>query len=221
MQEIIFTVVPTAFFLSFGHCIGMCGGFVISYTAKLKDKSKSVAFGYSFAYHSSRVVAYMFLGLIGGFFGSIFATTSNFMGIFQFIIGAFLVILGVALIKRGEILKLIENDKIWSKFLAKPTKFAMSQTSLSGFCLLGFLNGLIPCGVVYTFLAMAILSGSVVKGIFIMFVFGISTMPTLLGLSFISNALTFKFQKTMLFISGILVVLFGVHSMYLGFMAYA
>lgn len=219
MIETIFTVVPMAFMLSVGHCIGMCGGFVIAYSSRLSSKSKGVGLIYSFVYQISRVLAYALLGLIAGYFGSIFAVTTKLIGYVYFFIGIFLVILGYALIKRGEILKFIENDKIWTKFLAKPFRNLASKNSILSFAMLGFLNGLLPCGLVYTFIAMAILSGSVIKGVFIMTIFGLSTMPTLIFLSFIANLLNTKFQKTMLYISGTLVMVFGIYSMYKGFVA--
>lgn len=218
MSELL-AIVPMAFMLSVGHCVGMCGGFVIAYSTRLSSKTKRVAFIYSFMYQISRVFAYAVLGLIAGYFGSLFAMTSKFMGYFHFFIGAFLVLLGYALIKRGEILKFIENDKIWNKFIAKPFKNLASKESILAFGLLGFLNGLIPCGLVYTFIAMAMLSGSVIKGVVIMSIFGLCTMPTLLFLSFISNFLNSKFQKTMLFISAFIVMAYGIYSMYSGFIA--
>lgn len=219
MIETILTVVPMAFMLSFGHCIGMCGGFVIAYSSKLTSKGKTMAFLYSLSYQMSRILAYVILGLIAGYFGSLFAVTSKFIGFFHFFVGVFLVVLGYALIKRGEILKFIENDIFWSKFLSKPFRNLASKNSFLSFCMLGFLNGLIPCGLVYTFIAMAMLSGSVVKGMFIMFVFGISTIPSLLFLSLISSILNTKFQKIMLLISCIVVITFGLYNMFIGFVA--
>ncbi|CZE48970.1 sulfite exporter TauE/SafE family protein [Campylobacter geochelonis] len=212
-------IVPMAFFVSFGHCLGMCGGFVMAYSVKLAKKSKFEAFYYSLSFHISRVFAYVLLGFIAGYFGSIFAFSSQIMGYVKFAIGLFLVVLGVALIKRGELLKFIENDKIWKKFFAKPTKFAMQESSFGSFVLLGFLNGFLPCGVVYTFLAMAIMSGSAIKGAFIMVIFGISTIPSMLGLSFVTNLLNLKLKQIMLYISAILIIAFGIYNAYLGFEA--
>jgi len=40
MLETALIIAPMAFMLSFGHCLGMCGGFVVAYSAKLSKKSK-------------------------------------------------------------------------------------------------------------------------------------------------------------------------------------
>ena len=213
------SIIPMAVLMSFGHCLGMCGGFVIAYNTKLTKKTKFKAFIYAFSYHLNRVLAYVMLGILGGFFGSFFKFSQKSLGFLHFFIGILLVIFGIALLKRGALLKFIENDKIWSKFLAKPSKFAMKSENLSGFCLLGFLNGLLPCGVVYTALAMAIMSASVAHGALIMAVFGICTIPTLLGFSFVINLLGLKFKNTMLTLSAIFIIAYGIYHAYLGFTA--
>ena len=213
------SIIPMAVLMSFGHCLGMCGGFVIAYNTKLTKKTKFQAFIYALSYHLSRVFAYISLGILGGFFGSFFKFSQKGIGFLHFFIGILLVIFGIALLKRGALLKFIENDKIWSKFLAKPTKFAMQSSSYFSFCLLGFLNGLLPCGVVYTALAMAIMSADVVQGGLIMFVFGIFTIPTLLSFSFVINLLGLKFKNAMLTLSAIFIIAYGIYYTYLGFMA--
>ena len=215
----LISIIPMAVLMSFGHCLGMCGGFVIAYNTKLTRKTKFQAFIYALSYHLSRVFAYVFLGILGGFFGSFFKFSQKGMGILHFIIGILLVIFGIALLKRGVLLKFIENDKIWSKFLANPAKSAMQSENYFSFCLLGFLNGLLPCGVVYTALATAIMSADAVKGAIIMAVFGICTIPTLLGLSCVINLLSLKFKNTMLSLSAIFIIAFGIYRAFLGFMA--
>lgn len=212
-------IIPMAFLLSFGHCVGMCGGFVMAYSVKLNTKSKFEVFIYALFYHLSRISAYIVLGAIAGAFGSIFAVTARLQGYIYFFVGILLIILGIALIRRGEILKFIENDTLWSKFLGRFTKFAMQSSSLKGFCLLGFLNGLLPCGVVYIFIAMAITSSDILMGSYIMAVFGICTIPVMLLFSTAVNLLSLKFKNTMLLLSAILVIVFGIYNAYLGFMA--
>ncbi|MSN96144.1 sulfite exporter TauE/SafE family protein [Campylobacter sp. FMV-PI01] len=212
-------IFSTALFLSFAHCIGMCGGFVLAYSIKLAKKTKLEAFFYSISYHFARICAYVFLGILANFFGSIFAISSKLSGIFHFLVGVFLIILGAGLLKRGEILKFIENDKIWQKFFKNRTKNALKKDGFLSFLILGFLNGLIPCGVVYTFVAMAMLSKSVFSSILIMLTFGIATLFSLLFMAFLSKILNDKFKHLMFIISSVLIIIFGIYSAYLGFIS--
>jgi len=219
MIETLAIVVPTAFMLSFGHCLGMCGGFVIAYNVKLAKFDKKTAFFYSLVYQISRVLTYCLLGAIAGFFGSFFHVSARFQGFFYFVIGVIFVILGLALIFRGKLLALVENDRIWQKIFKKPIQNALNSDKISNFAILGFFNGLIPCGVIYTFLVHAIRSQSALNGAVIMLVFGICTLPALLGFSAVTNLLNLKFKKAMLIVSSLIIIIFGIYNAYLGFLA--
>jgi sulfite exporter TauE/SafE len=54
----------------------------------------------------------------------------------------------------------------------------------------GMLWGLVPCGLVYSVLPLAFLSGDVATGAALMFAFGLGTLPNLLLISTFSAALT-------------------------------
>lgn len=217
MSFYIYSIIPMALMLSLTHCLGMCGGFVLAYNAKLSKKNPKIAFFYSFSYQISRVFAYICLGALGGYFGSFFKISVRAEAFLHFFLGLFLAFLGVALLMRGKILAFIENDKIYQKFLAKPLKYAFSKDSYTSFLLLGFLNGLLPCGVVYTFLAMAIMSSSLIKGAIIMAIFGIFTMPLLLSFSFVLNLLNLKYKSAIFTLSAVFIIVFGIYNSYLGF----
>ena len=71
-------------------------------------------------------------------------------------------------------------------------KSAMSaqlrQRSLRSLTLLGMLNGLLPCGLVYVALAGAVSSGGIVSSILYMACFGVGTLPTMLGIGIFGKA---------------------------------
>jgi len=66
-------------------------------------------------------------------------------------------------------------------------KTAMSaqlrQRSFRSLALLGMLNGLLPCGLVYVAMAGAVARGTILNGIFFMALFGLGTLPTMLSIS--------------------------------------
>jgi sulfite exporter TauE/SafE len=66
-------------------------------------------------------------------------------------------------------------------------KTAMSaqlrRRSFRSLTLLGMLNGLLPCGLVYVAMAGATARGTLSAGILYMAVFGFGTLPTMLGIS--------------------------------------
>jgi hypothetical protein len=59
----------------------------------------------------------------------------------------------------------------------------LQRRSLRSLGLLGLLNGLLPCGLVYVAMAGAVARGTLPDGIFFMVWFGLGTLPTMLGIS--------------------------------------
>ncbi len=76
------------------HCISMCGGFVLSYTAKNAQNNKSSYLDH-FWYGSGKVISYTIIGAIFGLIGSIIAFTPLMRGIIGVLAGLFLVIFGI------------------------------------------------------------------------------------------------------------------------------
>ncbi|HOW32340.1 MAG TPA: sulfite exporter TauE/SafE family protein, partial [Bacteroidales bacterium] len=88
--------------------------------------------------------------------------------------------------------------------------------SFSSLFLIGLLNGLLPCGLVYIAIAGSIGSGSALMGAIYMALFGLGTMPMLLAINlsggFISTSLRKKINKLipiLVIIVGILFILRG------------
>jgi hypothetical protein len=75
----------------------------------------------------------------------------------------------------------------------------LRRRSLGALCLLGLLNGLLPCGLVYVACAGAAATGGVVTGVSYMLVFGLGTVPMLLALGLaghlLNASLRLRFQK--------------------------
>ncbi|QQF52895.1 sulfite exporter TauE/SafE family protein [Campylobacter fetus] len=214
----VFSIISIALMFSISHCIGMCGGFVMAYNAKLSNKTRKEIVFLSISYHLSRVFAYVCLGILFGFFGSIVILNLKTKGFVFFIVGIFLVILSIALIKRGKLLAFIENDKIGNLIMRFFKKFSKRNDAPS-FMILGFLNGLLPCGVVYYFLALSLSSGSIFNGFLVMFIFGLSTLPVMLIFSGTVGLVSAKFKHTMTIATSVIIAIYGVYLSYLGFMA--
>ena len=88
----------------------------------------------------------------------------------------------------------------------------------SSFYLIGFLNGLLPCGMVYVALTSAIATQSVLQGGMIMAFFGLGTMPALImvaiGGQYMDRTVRTKLQSLLpvfIFSMGILLILRGLN----------
>ena len=165
-------ILSVAALSSVGHCVGMCGGFAILLARFLSGKGKIFSAAMIAGYNLARICAYMLLGFIFGSLGGVFTLSLAARGYLFFAIGVFIAVMGVALIRRGAVLNFIEKNAFLSKILNEKMKAAIAKNSAIGFLTLGFLNGLLPCGVVYYFLALAVASGSGAKGAAIAATFG-------------------------------------------------
>ncbi|HHP0355688.1 TPA: sulfite exporter TauE/SafE family protein [Campylobacter lari subsp. concheus] len=206
-----------AFLSSFGHCYGMCGGFVLAYT----QLSKQIKLPFSlliFSYHLSRIFAYVCLGVFFGIFGNLFSFSEFAKGIMLFAIGIFMVVLAFALIFKGKFLAFFESSLIFDCVIKKNISRLIQNKSLKSTLFLGFLNGFVPCGLVYFYIAFGMSAQNVYLAALIMLIFGLSTLPALIFFAYFSKTLNEKFQKIASLISYILIFFYGMYFSYTGFM---
>lgn len=216
----IITIISIAFLGSFGHCVGMCGGIVIAYSStKIKNEysKKTQAFAH-LLYSFGRVTTYMILGALFGFIGGVVSFDNLTSGILLLITGVLMVLVGFSLLGKIKFLTILEHSCSKSPLYQKTFKSLLSSESLFSFYLLGMLNGLLPCGFVYIFAITAASTGSAFWGAFVMFIFGLSTIPALFSLGFFIGL--FKqsnLRDLFIKIASILVIIFGIYIAYKGY----
>jgi sulfite exporter TauE/SafE len=80
------------------------------------------------------------------------------------------------------------------------------------------LNGLLPCGLVYSFAVFAASTASPLWGALVMFVFGLGTLPTLFLLGHVTKFLQRgSLRDVMMKLAAMLVVLYGAMTLYKGY----
>lgn len=219
----IISIISIALLGSFGHCIGMCGGIVVAYTSmKVKaDDSKAKQIIAHLAYGFGRVTSYTFLGAIFGLLGSVIAFTNSTKALLFFVTGVLMVLVGLSLLGKIKFLTSIEHSCSKSPFYQKTFKKVLGSSSFSSFYILGILNGLLPCGFVYFFAITAAATASVFWGAFVMFIFGLCTIPALFILGFFAGLFKqSKLRDIFIKIASILVIIMGIMMLYKGFMFY-
>ena len=206
---------------SLGHCIGMCGGFILAYTSAKIDQTWSKAHQSSahLLYNIGRVLAYVMLGAVFGLIGSAFVITLTTWGVMLLVVGVLMVLMGVSLMGKLKFLTHIEANIARTAWYAQAYRALISSKTLRSFLFLGFLNGLIPCGLVYIFATFALASGSIVDGMLVMAVFGIATVPVLFSFGFVASLIQKStFRQKALFIASILVIGYGIFTLAKGTM---
>lgn len=219
----LLAILAFGFFGSLGHCIGMCGGFIVSYTTAKMDASTSKfsqASGHAF-YNIGRISSYTVLGGIFGYFGSLWDATPMMRMIMFTVAGIMMIIMGFSLSGRLKFLSYIEYPITQTQWFKKLFFSQLNSKSKSSFYTLGVLNGLFPCGLVYTMLITAIATKSALLGAIVMLLFGMATIPTLFSLGFLVGFISQnRFRHIMIEISALIIVLYGGLTLYKAYLNY-
>jgi uncharacterized protein len=165
------------------HCVGMCGPLALS--LPLNNNSFWAKFSGALLYNAGRIVTYALFGLV---FGAIGKSVALF-GYQQWlsVILGLLIIIFIMLPKRLAAF----NKKNFAVTYFEKLRHSLGQLFLkqnySSLFLIGLLNGLLPCGLVYMAAAGAVATADITNSILFMAFFGLGTLPTMWGVAFFGN----------------------------------
>ncbi|MBC8237630.1 MAG: sulfite exporter TauE/SafE family protein [Helicobacteraceae bacterium] len=208
----LLAIISFALLGSIGHCIGMCGGFIVTYTtAKIKpEQSRLSQSTYHLLYNMGRIFTYTLLGALFGYFGSLWDITPLSRAILFAVAGFLMIIMGLSFAGKLKFLSSIEYPITKHAWFKRIFTSQLGSSSAKSFFILGFLNGLLPCGLVYTMLVTATTTESIFLGAFVMFIFGIFTIPSLFSFAFIIGLFSQnRFRQMMIQLASITVIIYG------------
>jgi len=216
----IASIIVIAFLGSFSHCVGMCGGIIIAYSStKIEDgwsrKKQALA---HLLYSLGRVTTYVILGAMFGFLGGVAMFNNLANGTLLILAGIFMILTGLSLSGKIKFLTLIEHSMSSASWYRKMFRELLQTKTLYSFFILGMLNGLLPCGLVYFFAVTSASTGSLVYGALVMFIFGVSTIPALFSLGFFVGLYKNSHIRDLIIrIASISVILFGIYTINHGY----
>ena len=213
-------ILTTAFLGSVGHCIGMCGGIVVAYTSSKVNPQSSYLMQTAshLAYNFGRVTTYIILGALFGFLGQVLAFTPTTKGVLFVITGLLMIVAGLSLLGNLKFLNSAEWSVSKYAWYQNSFKKLITSKSYGSFYLLGMLNGIIPCGLVYSFAIFAASTATPWGGALVMATFGLATIPALFFLGFITKFLQKgNLRGTMMKLAAMLVIVYGVFTLYKGY----
>ena len=197
----------------------MCGGFVVAYSSSKIDakSSKTIQFVSHLFYSLGRVSSYVIIGMISGFIGSVISFSSGYL---FFIIGIFMILMGFSLMGKIRFLTSLESSLGTNPFVKKIFQSLMYSKKIYSFYGVGMLNGFLPCGLVYFFAVSAAASGSIFWGGITMLIFGLTTIPSLLGFGFIIGFLNSgNLREIMIKVASVVIIFYGIYMSYLGYIS--
>jgi len=209
---------PVSLVLLFGvglltgfHCVGMCGGFVMSYTANAGNAAggsarKSLNIYSHVQYGTGKLLSYTAIGAVFGLIGTIFVFTPLLRGAASIFAGLFLILFGINMLNFFPALRRVRipMPKAIAKFA-----FAKSDKQRRPLAT-GLLNGLmIACGPLQALYIYAAGTGSIAQGALALFAFGLGTLPVMFGFGIFASYVSKSMTRNILKASGLIVIVLG------------
>jgi sulfite exporter TauE/SafE len=200
--------------LGAGHCIGMCGGFALTLGSAAKNPWQNLLRQTVYAF--GRVSVYVLAGAFVGF-GS-WQLGRDGVGLVR-LQACLSIVAGLFLIAEG----LFSAGWLPRPFATKAgcpsvNLFAamLRAPNLSSVFVGGLVNGLLPCGLVYAYLALAASAGNLFTGAAVMALFGLGTMPVLILTGITGSVLSLVWRQRIFRIAAYCMILTGALALWRG-----
>lgn len=172
------------------HCIGMCGGIMLTQHNAL-------------AYNGGRMIGYAVMGFVFGAVGSVLVFSAGLKSAVFITAGGLVILIGL---------------QMWGVPLLRKLRPGLpSPCGRRGKpFIIGLLTGVMPCGMLASMWFVAASAASALKGAEIMLVFGLGTCVCMLLFGLLGDALTRKYNKYILKASTMLIITMGLMLMVKG-----
>jgi len=187
------------------HCVGMCGPIVTAFSLSTKQQSFSRTLVTTTTYNMGRMSTYLLLGIAVGLIGNV-SDNLMFLKILRIIAAAALIGAGLAMLLQRQLFRSLEflGRGIWQRIQPITKRLNPSRSLVQAYAS-GILWGLLPCGLVYTAITIALGQGELSLSALFMLSFGLGTFfPMLLmgiGFSQLNKWLKTRVARTLIAIS--------------------
>jgi sulfite exporter TauE/SafE len=211
---IILGVAVLTGFLGGIHCAGMCGGIVAAVAGQSAGNVRPGLI--HLAYNAGRIASYALAGAAAGAVGSLGLLLEEWLPVQIFLyVAANLLLIALGLYLAGIRSPITRFEHLgaglWRRIQPLTRRF-LPVDSVPKALALGMLWGWLPCGLVYTVLFTALLSGSALNGAILMLAFGLGTLPNLLAAAvLLHRSRSLLASRTARIVSGTTVMAFGVY----------
>ena len=199
------------------HCVGMCGPIAFMLPVDRTNAYKKAT--QITLYHIGRLLAYSIIGLVFGLVGKSLYIF-GFQQQLSIFIGVLMIL--VVIIPQRTFNKYNFSRPIYKLLFKVKSSLgkALKKKTMDTFLTIGFLNGFLPCGLVYMAVFAAIASSNALSGSLYMAVFGFGTIPLMTTAiyfsQFLKGTMRQKIQKAIPVFVVIIGLLFIIRGLGLG-----
>jgi len=173
------------------HCAAMCGGLMTASAMRFGGRGVGPTFGFAFIYNLARISTYAAFGLLMGVLGKALmkiGLLTEFQSMMPFIAGFIMVLIGADLLGLMPAGVKKYTSRLFPARLLGRLSMAGGRNRTLSAAIMGVVNGLIPCGMVYAVGAKAAATGQPLSAALIMVAFGLGTfLPLVLGTTLVKG----------------------------------
>ena len=182
-----------------GHCLGMCGGFVVVAAAGGQR---------SWLFHLARIAGYAALGAAAALAGAALDWGGSAAGLHRvrfYVSGGLLLAFGLAFLGALPRRWLDPGAGLVTRVLSRARRASGAAFPL----VLGLPIGLLPCGLLYPMYAAAAGTGEPLEGAALLTSFGLGTVPLLGTFSFALDRIGLVTRQRLMRAAGVVMLLLG------------
>ncbi len=190
-------------------CAAVQGGLLASaITARKEVDQKDLNdFIPTLSFLTAKLISYAILGGVLGLFGAVLSISDGVRNTMQIIAGVYMIIVALNLLNVHPFLRYFILQP--PRFLTKMVRNQSKSADIFAPGILGAMTIFIPCGTTLAMEALAISSGSAIKGSLILIAFVLGTSPIFFGLGYITAKLSDSFRKTFFKIAAFIIISVG------------
>ncbi len=191
------------------HCIGMCGGLI----SAVSMSRPNIWWNGLLIYQSGRITTYSLLGLFVGLSGLALSAVGGDMiqQTLAILAGSLMIIFALNL--AGWLPDPLQRLSTWGSRktgLANLARNAAAQARAGSWFALGLANGLLPCGLVYAALSLALAAGNAIDASLMMLSFGLGTVPAMMFVPSALNKITANKRSAAMRVAAILIIIMAI-----------
>ncbi|MCF1422327.1 sulfite exporter TauE/SafE family protein [Mangrovimonas futianensis] len=189
------------------HCVGMCGPIAFMLPVDRTNSFRKVS--QITTYHIGRLLAYALIGLMFGLVGK-GLYLFGFQQQLSIVIGAAMIVL--VLIPAHKLNRFKISQPIYQ--LISKVKSALGKSlkkkTADTFLTIGFLNGFLPCGLVYMAVFGSLVSANAMEGSMYMILFGMGTIPLMTSAIYLGKFLNANIKQRIQKAIPVFVIIIGI-----------
>lgn len=200
------------------HCAGMCSPFALAISIGAQGRA-GLLLARHVAYQLGKATAYVFLGvllMLAAGWVDMIAPLARLQDWLAGIAGAVMIVIGLGYAFAWRWSAAWAAEGGWTGRACGALRVLWSAASLWRCVLTGWINGFLPCGLSLAALLFLVSRDSLEGVVLGAYVFGLGTLPALFLVGWLGGRVSAKIRGRWLRVAGVLLVVFGVLTIFRG-----